>query len=88
MRKIIALLSIVALAVLCGCASFVLPSPKQLDSLARDTNSIELDLQTIYGNMKLRRNMDRFAAVPWSPITNANSFMVTPETTLKVEKNK
>lgn len=86
MKKLIAILPLVALT---GCASLVLPSPKQLDSLARDTNSIKLRVQTIYGNMDLERNMDRFMqrTGPWA--TNfSDSFTVYPETTIKVEKNK
>lgn len=93
MKKTIAILSIVALAVLTGCASFVLPSPKQLDALARDTNSIRLKVQTVYGNMELDRNMDRFERAMWI-LTNSASgvsgpgYTITPATTLKLEQKK
>lgn len=84
MKRIIIALSVVALVALTGCASLVLPSPKQLDALAKDPNSIRLKVQTMYGNMELERNMDRFAA----PTNTSSGFIVTPETTLNVRRTK
>lgn len=80
----ILLVLLLPICLLTGCARFILPTAKQLDSLAKDPNSIRLKVATIYGTMDLERNMDRFAG----PATNAESLIVTPTTTLKAEKVK
>ncbi len=62
------LLSACALALLTGCAQFILPSPAQLKELAQDKNSIKVRVVTIYGTMDLERNVGTNSSV-FSPDT-------------------
>jgi len=52
------------LLVLTGCASYLLPSAKQIAALAKDTNSIHIVVNTIYGTVQFDRNMGAGAMVP------------------------
>ncbi len=60
-----------------GCAQFILPSSAQLKALAQDHNSIEIDVVTIYGTLKMRRNM--------TP-TNTGTILVPDGATLKIKQ--
>lgn len=62
--KIACLILLAPVLLLTGCASFLLPSASQLRALATDTNSIDISIKTIYGNVDFRRNMPPGATVP------------------------
>ena len=49
---------------LTGCASWIMPSAAQLKALATDTNSIDISIKTIYGNVDFRRNMPPGTSIP------------------------
>lgn len=77
MKKVIVLIPVIAL---CGCAQYLLPSRSQLHEISQDTNSIHIQINSIYGTLQMDRNMDRFTAHG----TNGGSVTLTPATTLKV----
>ena len=47
-----------------GCAAWVLPSKGQMHELSQDTNSIHLEINTIYGSAKLDRNLPPGTSLP------------------------
>jgi len=58
MKTKIALIAIVAaLAVSTGCSRFLMPSSAQIRALAADTNTVYLRVNSVYGNLEMRRNI-------------------------------
>ncbi len=61
MKKYLLLLPLIALA---GCAQYLLPSASQIKALASDTNSVHIQINTIYGTVQFDRNMNGVVTVP------------------------
>jgi hypothetical protein len=42
-----------------GCARFLMPSAAQINALAKDTNTVHVSIQTIYGSALYERNLHK-----------------------------
>lgn len=60
-----------------GCARLLMPSASQLEALAKDTNSIQIEIISMYGTVRFYRNIGM--------ATNSGSVLITPTTTLKTQ---
>jgi hypothetical protein len=41
-----------------GCSSLILPNAAQLRAISGDTNHVSIKVETIYGKVEIRRNLD------------------------------
>lgn len=67
-----------AIALLSGCMSL----SKVVEQLKDDPATVDLTIQTVYGNLVLHRSVP---AAQSAPATNSDSILVTPNTTLKAD---
>jgi len=64
MKKIIQTVALASLLLMAGCASWILPNKGQMHELSQDTNSIHLQINTIYGTVVLDRNLPPGTSIP------------------------